>query len=210
MSQQISLKSAERKVFKTVFEDGLWDVFIGCLVLQFAIAPVLSVRLGDFWSSTVFLPFWGLVFLAIWLIRKNVVTPRIGRVKFGTARKTRLRTFVLVMLALNCVAFVLGAISAANFGVVPGWVITAIFALIVLNGACIVAYFLDFARLYVYGAMFALSFLVGELLYKYLHIPHHGFPVAFGFTATVIILTGLAIFLRFLRNHPLPTVGSPS
>ena len=208
MSQQISLKEAERQVFKTIFQDGLWDVFIGCIVLQFAIAPLLSVSLGDFWSSVVFLPFWGLVFLAIRLIRKYVITPRIGIVKFGRARQVKLRKFTIVMLVLNVISLFLGTVAALNFGVVPGWVTTAIFGLIVLNGFCIAAYFLDFSRLYVYGIMFVLSFVVGELLYTYLQVPHHGYPVAFGFTATVIILTGLVILIRLLRNNPVPTVGS--
>jgi len=210
MSEKISLKEAERQVFRTVFQDGLWDVFIGCLVLQFAIAPLLSVSMGDFWSSAVFLPFFGLVFLAIWLMRKYVVTPRVGRVKFGPFRTKKLVRFTLVMLALNCVAFVLGAIAAFTFDLVPGWIITAGFALVVLNGASIAAYFLSFSRLYVYGVMFALSFLVGELLYQHLGVPHHGGPVTFGFTAAAIILTGVVIFGRFLRSHPLPTVESPS
>ena len=57
MTAEISLKEAERKVFKATFQDGMWDIFIGCIVLQFAIAPLLSSKLGDFWSSVIFLPF---------------------------------------------------------------------------------------------------------------------------------------------------------
>ncbi|MFC1935998.1 hypothetical protein ACFLX9_04540, partial [Chloroflexota bacterium] len=60
MSQRISLKEAERRAFTKAFQDGLWDILIGCIVLLWAIAPFLSTRMGDFWSSAVFLPFWGL------------------------------------------------------------------------------------------------------------------------------------------------------
>jgi hypothetical protein len=59
MFQKISLKEAERKAFKASFDDGLWDIFLGCFFLIFAIGPYLSPTLGDFWSSMVFLPFWG-------------------------------------------------------------------------------------------------------------------------------------------------------
>lgn len=59
MSQQISLKDAERKVFRITYNHGLWDVFLGCFFLIFVIGPYLSSSLGDFWSSFVFLPFWG-------------------------------------------------------------------------------------------------------------------------------------------------------
>jgi hypothetical protein len=80
MQNPISLKSAESKAFQLSFADGLWDVFIGCMFLNFAVAPFLSETMGDFWSSAIFLPFWGLVYLAIWLTRKYVVAPRIGKV----------------------------------------------------------------------------------------------------------------------------------
>jgi hypothetical protein len=76
MSLQMSLKQVEQKVFKSAFEDGLWDVLIGCIGLEFAIGPFFSRSLGDFWSAAVFVPFWALVFVAIWLVRKYVVRPR--------------------------------------------------------------------------------------------------------------------------------------
>jgi len=80
MSPQISLKDAERKVFQSTFADGLWDVLLGCwFPMQLAIAPFLSVSMGDFWSSAVFLPFWGAIYLVIWLVRKKVVIARAHR-----------------------------------------------------------------------------------------------------------------------------------
>lgn len=58
MSQQISLKEAERKAFRSKYNDGLWDILLGCFFLMFAVAPYLSPTLGDFWSSVAFVPFW--------------------------------------------------------------------------------------------------------------------------------------------------------
>ena len=56
MSQKISLREAERKAFRSRYNDGLWDILLGCFFLMFVIAPYLSASLGDFWSSAVFLP----------------------------------------------------------------------------------------------------------------------------------------------------------
>jgi hypothetical protein len=210
MSRQISLKEAERKVFRISHNDGLWDIFLGLFFLMFVIAPYLSSSLGDFWSPAVFLPFWGLVFLVIRLIRKHVVTPRVGIVKFGHVRKTKLVKFTIVMLVVNVVALILGLVAAMNFGSVSGRVTSIMFGLILLIGLSIAAYFLDFGRLYVYGLLVGLSPLVGEWLYSHGYATHHGFPITFGTTAGIMTVAGLAVFARLLRDNPVPIEGLPS
>jgi hypothetical protein len=209
MSHQISLKEAERKVFSTAVNDGLWDILLGCFFLIFAVAPFLSAGLGDFWSSVVFLPFWGLVFLIVWLLRRHVVTPRVGVVKFGRARKTKLTQFTVVMLVANVIAFILGLVAALSFGRVPGQIYTMALGLLFLLGFSVAAYFLDFSRLYVYGLLVGLSFLVGEWLWARGLASHHGFPITFGTTAGIMILVGLAVFVRLLRRNPIPIEGIP-
>jgi len=210
MSQKISLKDAERKAFRTTYNDGLVDVFLGCFFLMFVIGPYLSASLGDFWSTAVFLPFWALVYLAIWLIRRYVVTPRIGTVKFGQARIAKLAKFTVVMLVLNVIALILGSVAALSFGSVPGQMTSIIFGMILLMGFSIAAYFLDFNRLYIYGLLVGLSPLVGEWLWTHRYATHHGFPITFGTSAGIMILVGLSIFVRLLCNNPVPKVEIPS
>jgi hypothetical protein len=210
MSQQISLKDAERKAFRTTNNDGLVDIFLGCFFLMFTFAPYLSLTLGDFWSSVVFLPFWALVYLVLALIRKRVVIPRIGFVKFGQARKARLRKFSAVMLVLNIVVLILGFAAALSFGSVPGQLISIIFGMILLMGFSLAAYFLDFNRLYIYGLLVGFSPVVGEWLWTHGYATHHGFPITFGTSAGIMILVGLAVFVRLLHNYPVPIEGIPS
>jgi hypothetical protein len=210
MSQPISLKRAEQKVFRTIYNDGLWDIFLGCFFLVFAIAPYLSNSLGDFWSSMVFLPFWGVVYILIWLIRKHTVTPRIGMVKFGMARKTRLARFGIVLLAVNSIALILGVVAALSVGKVPGQVFSIGLGIIFLVGFSIAAYFLDFNRLYVYGLLVGFSPFVGEWLWNKGYVSHHGFPVSFGISASIMILVGLIVFLRLLRENRVLADGVPS
>ena len=210
MSQKISLKEAERKAFRTTFNDGLVDIFLGCFLLMFVIGLYLSDSLGDFWSSAVFLPFLALVYLAIWLIRRYVVTPRVGMVKFGQARKAKLAKFTVVMLVINVVALILGSVAALSFGSVPGQMISILFGLILLMGFSIAAYFLDFNRLYIYGLLAGLSPLIGEWLWTHGYATHHGFPITFGTSSGIMILVGLAVFIRLLHNNPVPIEGIPS
>ena len=205
MSTPISLKDAERKAFQSTFADGLWDVFIGCsFPLQLTIAPLLSHRMGDFWSSAVFLPFWAAVYLVIWLVRKKVVAPRIGRVEFGATRKKRVKKFSIMMLIVNVIAFTLGIVAALGFGRLPTAGPPIVMGLTLLIGFSTAGYFLDFPRLYVYGLLGGLAPLVGEWLYQNMGASHHGFPIVFGTLAGVMILTGLVTFARFLQNNPLP------
>jgi hypothetical protein len=210
MSQQISLREAERKVFRTAYNDGLWDIFLGCYFLMFVIALFLSPSLGDFWSSAVLLPLWGLVYLVIWLIRKYVVKPRVGVVKFSQVRKAKLMRFNFVMLIVNVIALVLGIVAAMTFGRVPGQMYSIAFGMILLMGFSIAAYFLDFSRLYIYGLLVGFSPLVGEWLWSRGYATHHGFPITFGIAAGIMILVGLVVFIRLLHDNPVPTEGNLS
>ena len=206
MQNPVSLKSAELKAFRTTLADGLWDILIACFLLQFAIAPLLSETLGDFWSSVVFLPLWGLAYLAIWLTRKYVVSPRIGQATFGVMRKKKLRTFTLIMLILNILMFVAGLVVALVVDlqdrVQIGWLISLALGLFVLMGFSLAGYLLDTPRFYLYGLMLLIAPPVGEWLYQQHGFTHHGYPVVFGFSAGVMMLTGLVLFLRLLKNNP--------
>jgi hypothetical protein len=208
MAEQISLKKAEQKVFQTATSDGLWDIFVGCYFLIFVIAPYLSARLGDFWSSIIFLPFWGLVYLATWMLRKYVVRPRVGVVKFGVVRKARLTKFTLAMLAVNTLAFLLGLVAALSFGKVSGQVYSILIGLILMMGFSLAGYFLDFKRLYFYGLLVGFAPMIGEWLWTQGWVTHHGFPITFGITSGFMILTGMALFAQFLRDNPLPREGN--
>jgi MFS family permease len=203
MSNQISMKEIESKMFQARFQDGLLDIAIGGFFLVFAFGPYLGPFLGDFWGSLVmFLPLWLILFPALWLIHKYVVTPRVGTVKYGPWRISRLKRFNFLILIVLVFSLILGTLSAVQFDAVPGWVHTARFSLVFLLTFSVVAYFLDFTRLYIYGTLIALAPLIGELLYQNLNVPHHGFPVTFGLAGVLVIITGIALFVRFMRDHP--------
>ena len=204
MSQPISLKEAERKVFHSTVNDGLWDIFLGIFFLEFVIAPYLSETMGDFWSVAVFLPVWAVAYLAIRLIRKKVVEPRIGVVKFGPVRISKLKRFSYVMLAFNCIALILGFWAALNFSRTSGEAIPYMFSILLLAGFSMAAFFLEFNRLYVYGLLMALAPVAGEWLWKNGYATHHGWPITFGVISGIMILVGLLIFIRLMRNNPIP------
>jgi hypothetical protein len=208
MSQPISLKEAERKAYRAVADDGLWDVLLGCFVLLFALAPLLSESLGDFWSSMIFLPFWGLVYGAIWLLRRHVVAPRVGRATLRPSRRARLDKLTRLLLAINVLVLAGGVVVALNAARVPGLVAAALLGMGLLIAFTLAAYLLDFPRFFIYGLLLGLSPLVGEWLFVNGYASHHGYPVTFGVTAAVMIVTGLVVFLRLVRANPVPAHAS--
>ena len=203
MSNEINLKEADRKIFSTSFDDGLLDIFLASVVLMFAVAPFLSKYLGDFWSSAVFLPFWGALYLILRWLRVHVVNPRIGTVKYGPIRKKKITVFTIVMLVLNTIFLLLGMVAFANPSG-SGWQFILPFGAMVLILFSLGGYFLDLTRLYVYGLMLALAAPVGELLYQNIGASHHGYPVTYGLSALVIFLVGLVKFITLVRDNPLP------
>ena len=150
MSSKISLKSLEKKVFKRSFQDGTVDIQIGCLFLMLAIAPNLSIYMGDFWASAVFLPFFAVVYLLLRSIKRKYIQPRIGVVEYGSYRKSRLKRMTLVMLVFNLAALLLGIFSFLNFSTTPGWMVAAFYSILVLMGFSLAGYLLEFPRLYLY------------------------------------------------------------
>ena len=201
MSEPISLRETERKVFRTALNDGLIDVFLGCFFLMFVIAPYLSEHIGDFWSSAVFLPFWGLVWLIIRWARKNVIHPRLGTVKFGAARIAKLKSFNYIMLAINVLALILGIFAFSNFAEMPLSTYPIVLGVTSLIGFSLAGYFLDIPRFYGYGLLTATAPLIGEMLWQEGLASHHGYPITFGVLSGLMILIGLVLFIQVVRSY---------
>ena len=206
MSERIDLKEADRRVFATSFNDGMVDIWISSVGLMLVIGPLLSEYLGDFWSSAVFLPFWGVIYLVIRWVRKNVIKPRSGVVKYGPMRRKKMTIFTGIMLALNVIFLILGMVAFFSF--IPGrsgWAVTIPFSLMLLVSFSLAGYFLAVTRFYIYGLMLAGGFFLGEWLYQTYGVSHHGIPLVFGISAAIIFLIGLIKFFKFLQDNPLPS-----
>jgi hypothetical protein len=188
-------------MFRETVRDGVIDIMIGCFFLMFVFAPLLSVRIGDFWSSAIFLPFWLVIYLGLRFIRKNLILPRIGKIEFSDYRKKRLMNINLVFLVFNLIALGLGVVAYFNIdkfqGIIP-------FSILMLLGFSLGGYMIESPRLYIYGFLAMLAPLVGEYLWNNHGFSHHGFPVTFGVLAVGVIMTGLVLMLSIFRRYPLP------
>jgi len=192
------LTKIERATYRASLDSGLWDIFLASIISMLAIAPLLSVHIGDFWSSAVFLPVYAVILAAIRIVTMRVVRPRVGFVELARPRRQRFQMLSIVMLVVNVVALVLGFVAAARAPVVGGPIVSFGMSMVILVGFSMASFILEIPRVFFYGLMLAAAPLIGEALFIRGHASHHGFPIVFGISAAVILMSGIVRFVRFL------------
>jgi len=207
VSQTINLKELERRAWRSVFQDGLWDIYLGLLLLAMAVWVLLSdVGFSESWGMAIFIGLEVLAMLVLWAGKKFITVPRMGRVKFGPKRKAKLswvRVILFISVLVGAGVFVAALAMRTNR---PEWLNgTFVFPAAWMVNAMVVfslgAYFLDFSRLYLIGVMYALPVPLDIVFRKFSDIDL-SFS-AFGAPAMVILIIGLVVFTRFLRDYPL-------
>lgn len=213
MSQGIDLKEIERKAWRYFYQDGLWDIFFGLLLLALAISALLSdIGTSEPLQYGVLIALEVLAILVLFGGKRLITVPRMGRVKFGPKRRRRLSkvSAILAISVLVGLVFFLAAPAITGspskgmtleFIFPAGWVVNCL----VVFG--LMAYFMDFSRLYLIGVMYAIAVPL-DLVQREFATTDLTFA-AFGVPAAVILLMGAVVFVRFLRDYPLPADEAP-
>ena len=189
MSQGVNLKEIERKAWTSYFQDGLWDIFMGLLMLTMGIRDLTD----NVWFTWIVL---GAVLVPI-VGKKLITIPRIGRVKFGPARKAKqwkLMAVVGAAVIATLVLFLLGSLGLAP----PQAVVAPILVICVALIFGLMAYYMDFRRLYAYALLFAVSMSLWETLGSPIG------PIAFSVSGGIALLIGLFVLIHFIRKYPIP------
>ena len=209
MSQDLDLKALERKAFRSTYQDGLWDINLGLIVIGMAI---FVSRPDEGYSALNLL--WLVVTclvanLIFWAGKKFITVPRMGQVRFGEIRKQKARTLAIIMAvfvlvqsgivlltALSWMNPDLGAkvSSVLNAGNMERLVVAAVGSLFVGPSFILIAYFNDFLRGYYIAILMALAVFLMILFNQPIY------PLILG---GLIIAPGLVLFVQFLRQYPL-------
>lgn len=198
MDSATSLKSIERKAYRSTFEDGIYDILFGMIFLIPAIIAVLeSVGVSRFYGYLLFLV--PLVFSP--LGKRFITTPRLGAVEFGQKRKSR-RRVLLVVCAGIAVLMLPVILMALAEGISGGnsWLLVALFGIPVF---AVGVYIMDFPRLYVYAALLIFAVLESEYLLKYIDPPYNSL-ISFGIPGAVILPIGISLLFRFMKKYRKP------
>jgi hypothetical protein len=202
ISQEINLKELEKKAWTAYFDDGILDITVGLFVLAFGIGMTTGYTYLTALS-------WMVIFFFA-AAKKSITLPRVGLVKFSPEREERMKkekSFFIVFFTIT--AFIgLGFFVALTTGIpqsiktIIGEMALVSYELIIVAGLCLLAYWKEIRRFYVYGA-FALVVIVSGF---FLEMPegHQFFAAAYHFLAigTVMLFVGFVILARFFKRYP--------
>jgi hypothetical protein len=215
MSNTLDLTNLEKKAFRTVHQDGLLDICMGGIVMSMA-AMTYNMVYSE--ASEGFPILWFSIFLfgmlasqlIFWAGKKFVTGPRLGQVKFGPQRKRRARTLAMVLagIVLLQVLLVVGTNLlwknpqwAASLGFTqagPDYerlLVAVVGVLFVGPSVSLMAYFSDFGRGYY------IAFIISLGVFLFIWFWNPAYMIAAGL---LVVLPGVVLFVRFLREYPLP------
>jgi len=209
MSTQINLKEIERNAFRSTYQDGLLDIVISSVVGSMALMEFIVERDDYPWLYLV-LAFLGLCAgqLVFWVGKRFITLPRMGQVKFGENRRKRSKTLALILVAVVLIQVAIVLMTAGAWAIpamgekfqelfpdrsATDLLVAAVGALFVGPSMIVIAYFIDFPR----GYYIALVMSLGVFLMIWF-----GQPLIQVVAAILILIPGLVLFVRFLRQYP--------
>ena len=214
MSTSINLKELERRAFLRTYEDGLFEIYLGGMLIGFSVFA-FNIFPGEAFESLVALGLYlacmtisGLVF---WLGKKYITLPRIGLVYFGQQRQKRRRdliTALSVIVGIQVLAVLLqfGLLKSPDlrarltpflsdqFGTSLDIAIFAV--LFVAPGLLLIAYYAEIPRGYFYATLISVGIFLMIILNQAWWMAAAG---------AIILAAGIVHLIRFLQKYPLPS-----
>ncbi len=209
------LKKMEKKIWKSNFKHGLWDILFGTILIiliptHYFIGNIaLRITMGHhsfiFWY--VFLGFSCLTGLCILFkyLSDTLISERVGFVKYRANRKIILKKMIILcIIYLGVILLFFGYIYTKLIYPIMGndRFFNAICAglMIFLIPCSITAYLIEFKKLYIYGLLTAIGTLVNEI-FGYFIGKSYPFLILL-IIGSIIVCIGILIFIRFLKKYP--------
>jgi hypothetical protein len=188
MAETINLKTIERRAWASYFEDGFLDVFMGLLMMTGGIRAITDNVL----AYLLIVP--GLLVMVFG--KRLITTPRLGHVKFGPVRKLKQAKVIAVLTISVLATFALLLLRNSGLALPPKMLISPMMAVWIAVIFGVLAYYLDFLRLFGYGLLFAISEVLSGLFGGYIG------TMAQTISGIAVLLIGLFVLARFLRKYP--------
>jgi hypothetical protein len=205
---QLNERALERKVWGRVFEDGLWDLYVGALFVNAAFWAATG-QLGYAWGNTA--PFSIGVLLTVLILfqiaKKRITAPRLGFFEIQKKRTSPYRLVGAISVAVTVALVVLTILRVG--GLFRGGIsfTLVVFGVLALKGVVLFslgAHFWGVERFYLYGMLLLAGFLGSEVLVATQGIDRIWDVVAMlSLPALVMLPVGATLLVRFLRKYPI-------
>jgi len=214
MSQLVTPENAERNIFRlSIFQDGIWDMQIGGMMILFSIYPVTRRLLGLGWNLVLIFGLLAILLTIGAALKRTISKPRMGLVQFGKRQKSRIRTMRLVIFTIFlatsalAIALILQVFRGPKWGAnTPEWFqrldMDIVFGLVAVAIFSLVSVYLRMWRPIIYGLLYGGSIVASGALSVY-QGPEFQYP--FAIAGIIILVIGFGLFIQFLRTYQIPT-----
>jgi hypothetical protein len=203
MTKQNTLREIEKKTYMSYHQDGLIDIVIGLYALGFGLGIIID-RIWELSFASIMPAIVIVLVLPIWIQAKRKITmPRIGYVNIGRRGSNKLFALLLGLTVAGLGVFMLFGVFMTGQNGRPLWLdILFQYGMIWIGvGAAVIgslfAYTMGLKRLHGYGLLTLALFASGH----FLSFPFEYLLLVVG---SVIIASGAALLVQFIRKHPLP------
>jgi len=205
MDEATDLKALEKKAWTSYFQDGLWEIVFGTILLASALSCALeSAGVADATRTAIYFPLIvALPPLIITLGKWYITLPRMGFVKFGERRmrnQIKMMAAIAATLSVNLVMWGLSTIyPEATRG--PYGLLLVTFDVLAIF--CLIGYYMDYRGFYLMAVLMAIPYPVKYLLEHYTAIVPND-TLSYGIPAIILLAVGLSALFQFMRKYDVP------
>jgi hypothetical protein len=206
MIQGMQFKNLEKRAFRSTFEDGLWDIYLGGLLFTMGMGPGLVViGLSSQLIMVVLIVATLLLMTGFFLSKRMITIPRLGLVKVGKERKMKLRKLTLLFTISFLVGVVFLLETALGFNrllhfmdLIP----IPVLAFSVMSVLCFgfAAYFMDYPLFLLYGLLYAIPFPLAILLNN-LFVIRYAFLITYPAASVPMLCIGGVHLYQFMNRY---------
>lgn len=194
MIQEMNLKETKKRLKQSIFKDGMWDIMIGSLLLSlYVLGNLFKMSYLECFS------YWAILNIILRIVQKKVLIPRMGRVELNDFRYKDVAIYIALgiggLLGLAIVFLQINRDSLLTKFIILG-----------LPGVLIVlAYFINYKRLYLYSLLIEGAFIVSLLAFLYSNLGSEIEAIVFLFISLIIISVGIYELIKYLKEYPKPS-----